>query len=245
MRLFASCYYKGTNYYGWQKQPNVKTVEETIEDALSKFFGNQPINIYGAGRTDAGVHAFGQKFHFDIEDTQIDLDRLLYSVNQMLPPDIKIDDIEEVEESFHARFSAKSKMYAYTILEQSKDPFLYDTVYFHPEKIDIDKLKEVLNYFVGTHNFKNFTSKEEDENNFVREIYSINVDRNVDLIYITFTGEGFMRYMIRMIVGTALRICEKDLNPEMVLEMLDENSPREVTPYKAPACGLTLVDVLY
>ena len=93
MRLFASCYYKGTNYYGWQKQPNVKTVEETIENALSKFFGNQPINIYGAGRTDAGVHAFGQKFHFDIEDTEIDLDRLLYSVNQMLPPDIKIDDI--------------------------------------------------------------------------------------------------------------------------------------------------------
>ena len=136
-------------------------------------------------------------------------------------------------------------MYTYTILEQSKDPFLYDTVYFHPEKIDIDKLKEVLNYFVGTHNFKNFTSKEEDDNNFVREIYSINVDRNVDLIYITFTGEGFMRYMIRMIVGTALRICEKDLDPAMVVEMLDENSPREVTPYKAPACGLTLVDVLY
>ncbi len=245
MRLFASCYYKGTNYFGWQKQLNVPTVEETIETALSRFFGNKPINIYGAGRTDAGVHAFGQKFHFDIEDTEIDLDRLLYSVNQMLPPDIKIDDIEEVEESFHARFSAKSKMYTYTILEQSKDPFLYDTVYFHPEKIDIDKLKEVLNYFVGVHNFKNFTSKEEDENDFVREIYSINVDRNVDLIYITFSGEGFMRYMVRMIVGTALYICEKDLNPEIVKEMLADDSPREVTAYKAPACGLTLVDVLY
>ena len=245
MRLFASCIYKGTKYYGWQKQPNVNTIEEEIEKALSKFFSNQEINIYGAGRTDAGVHAFGQKFHFDIEDREIDLNRLLYSVNQMLPPDIKIEDIEEVDPDFHARFSAKNKCYTYTILTQSKDPFLYDTAYLHPERIDLDKLREVLNYFVGEHNFKNFTSKEEDESNFIRNMYSIDVDTHGDLIYITLVGNGFMRYMIRMIVGMAIHICDKDLDPEIVLDMLDNDSPREICAYKAPANGLTLVNVHY
>lgn len=245
MRLLASVYYKGTNYYGWQKQPNVTTVQEVIETELSKYFSNTPITIYGAGRTDAGVHAFAQKFHFDVDVDELDIDRLLYSINQMLPPDIKIDDIEEVEPSFHARFSAKSKTYTYCIVLESKDPFLYETAYLHPEKIDIDKLRETLTHFIGKHNFKNFTSKEEDEDNFIREIYDIEVNDNADLIYITFKGNGFMRYMIRLIVGTAVRVCDKDLDPDIVLEMLDENAPREVSPYKAPACGLTLVDVEY
>ena len=89
MRILATVSYNGTNYQGWQKQPNAPTIQETIETELSRYF-NQPVSIYGAGRTDAGVHAFGQKFHFDIEDREIDLNRLLYSVNQMLPPDIKI-----------------------------------------------------------------------------------------------------------------------------------------------------------
>ena len=245
MRLFASVYYKGTNYFGWQKQPNVVSVQETIENELSKYFGNRPISIYGAGRTDAGVHAFAQKFHFDIDVEEVDLDRLLYSINMMLPPDIKIDDIEEVDPDFHARFSAVSKTYTYCILMESKDPFLYETAYLHPEKIDIDKLRETLSHFVGEHNFKNFTTKEEDKDNFVREIYDIDVSASTDLIYITFKGNGFMRYMIRLIVGTAIRVCDKDLDPEIVEEYLDENSEREIVNYKAPACGLTLVDVEY
>lgn len=245
MRLFASVYYKGTNYFGWQKQPDAVSIQETIEDALSKFFGNRPISIYGAGRTDAGVHAFAQKFHFDIDVEEVDLDRLLYSVNMMLPPDIKIDDIEEVEPSFHARYNAKSKTYTYCILQESKDPFLYETAYLHPEAIDIDKLRDVLTHFIGVHNFKNFTTKEEDADNFVREIYAIDVSTSTDLFYITFKGNGFMRYMIRLIVGTALRICDKDLSPDLVDQYLDENSERNILSFKAPACGLTLVDVEY
>ena len=245
MRLFASVYYKGTNYCGWQKQPNEISIQQTIEDALSRFFGNREISIYGAGRTDAGVHAFAQKFHFDIDVEEVDLDRLLYSVNMMLPPDIKIDDIEEVDPSFHSRYSAKAKIYTYCILQEAKDPFLYETAFLHPERIDIDKLKETLSNFVGVHNFKNFTSKEEDKDNFVREIYAIDVSTSSDLIYITFKGNGFMRYMIRLIVGTALRICDKDLSPDYVNQYLDENSDRSVVSFKAPACGLTLVDVEY
>ena len=244
MRLFASVYYKGTNYFGWQRQPNVITVQEVIEDKLSQYF-NREITIYGAGRTDAGVHAFGQKFHFDIDVDEVDLDRLIYSINQMLPSDIKIDDIEEVDETFHARFSAKSKTYSYCILEDSKDPFLYETTFLHPNKINIDKLRETLTHFVGVHNFKNFTSKEEDKDNFIREIYSIEVNENNGLIYIILKGNGFMRYMVRLIVGMSIRIVDKDLSPLIIDELLDDNAPRNVVAFKAPPQGLTLVDVEY
>ena len=218
MRLFASVYYKGTNYFGWQRQPNVITVQEVIEDKLSQYF-NREITIYGAGRTDAGVHAFGQKFHFDIDVDEVDLDRLIYSINQMLPNDIKIDDI--------------------------KDPFLYETTFLHPNKINIDKLRETLTHFVGVHNFKNFTSKEEDKDNFIREIYSIEVNENNGLIYIILKGNGFMRYMVRLIVGMSIRIVDKDLSPLIIDELLDDNAPRNVVAFKAPPQGLTLVDVEY
>ena len=245
MRLLASVSYKGTAYFGWQKQPNAISVQEVIERELSKYFGNTPITIYGAGRTDAGVHAFGQKFHFDVDVDELDIDRFIYSINSMLPDDIKIEDVEEVDPSFHARFSATSKVYTYCIFQQSKDPFIYDTSYLHPTKIDVDKLRETLTYFIGEHNFKNFTSKEEDKDNFIREIYDIVVSTSGDLIYITLKGNGFMRYMIRLIIGTALYVCDKELNPEFVLDYLDVDGPREIVPYKAPACGLTLVDVEY
>lgn len=244
MRLFASVSYKGSNYFGWQKQPNVVTIQQTIEDVLSKYF-NREIAIYGAGRTDAGVHAYGQKFHFDIDLNEIDLDRFLYSINQMLPVDIKIDDIEEVDDSFHARFSAKKKLYNYSILLDSKDPFLYDSCYLYPHKLDIEKLKEVLTHFVGKHNFKNFTSKEEDQDGFVREIYDINVKESHGFISILFVGNGFMRYMIRFIVGEALHYATNDLDSNDIDELLDEKSEREIVTHKAPACGLFLLEVEY
>ncbi len=244
MRLLAVVSYKGTNYFGWQRQPNVITIQQVIEEKISQYF-NREIIIYGAGRTDAGVHALGQRFHFDIDLDEIDLDRFLYSINQMLPPDIKIEDIEEVESSFHARYSAKGKVYLYSILEDSKDPFLYDTVFLHPEHIDVDRLEEALHKFIGKHNFKNFTSKEEDEDNFVREIYDIQVRSERGYINISFNGDGFMRYMIRFIVGTCLRVVDKDEPLELIDNLLDENSERNITSFKAPSHGLTLLEVQY
>ena len=244
MRIFASVAYKGTHYYGWQKQPNVITVQEVIEDRLSQYF-NRPITIYGAGRTDAGVHAYGQKFHFDIDADMIDLDRLLYSINKMLPEDIRIDDFIDVDDDFHSRFSAKAKYYSYAILPYAKDPFLYETTYCYPHPIDAKELQEILTHFIGKHNFKNFTSKEEDEDNFVREIFSIDVKENNEVIYIFFKGSGFMRYMIRFIVGTALDVLNKKLTVEEVDYLLDDLTIRQIVSSKAPAQGLTLIDVEY
>ncbi|MCQ2802337.1 MAG: tRNA pseudouridine(38-40) synthase TruA [Bacilli bacterium] len=244
MRIFGVVSYNGRNYQGWQIQPDAPSIQEEIEKQLSKFF-NREVSIYGAGRTDAGVHAVGQTFHFDIDEEHVDLDRLLYSLNKMLPKDIKINDLEQVEDDLHARFSAKRKHYSYSIILDDKSVFFYDTTYVCPFKIDVKMLKETLTYFIGIHNFKNFTSKEEDEANFIREIYSIDVHFVDNIITIDFIGNGFMRYMIRLIVGTALEVAKGKLKQSKVKELLNDNSPREIVSYKAPAEGLMLVEVEY
>ena len=244
MRILAICSYNGKNYQGWQKQPNAPTVQEEIEKQLSKYF-NRPISIQGAGRTDAGVHALGQRFHFDIDEESLDLDRLLYSINLMLPEDIKIVDLEEVEPDFHARFSAKGKIYCYNVLLESKDVLFGHIFYLFPYDMDADKLNEALTHFVGKHNFKNFTSKETDEDNFVRTINDIDMQVNGKEITITFDGDGFMRYMIRYIVGTALEYARGRLTAHEIDDLLDENSERNIVSWKAPASGLMLVDVKY
>ena len=244
MRILGKTSYNGTNYSGWQKQPDKRSIQETIEKELSRFF-NRPITIYGAGRTDAGVHAFEQTFHFDVDETNVDLSRLIHSLNSMLPPDIKIEDMEEVDEDFHARYSAKEKIYGYSIVLDSKDVFLYQTMYVCPYELDTEVLEEALDHFKGKHNFKNFTSKEEDQDNFVREICNISFSEVDKIITIIFTGDGFMRYMIRFIVGTAIEVARGRMTFEQIDALLDEESEREIVSFKAPACGLCLLEVKY
>lgn len=244
MRIFGIVSYNGRNYQGWQKQPDAPSVQEEIEKQLSKIF-NKTLSICGAGRTDAGVHALGQTFHFDIDEDSLDLDRLIYSLNKMLPQDIKINDLEQVDDDFHARYSAISKHYSYSIVLDSKSVFFYDTMYVCPFKIDIKKLKEALTYFIGKHNFKNFTSKEEDQDNFVREIFDIKVHSVDNIIAIDLFGNGFMRYMIRFIIGTALEVARGRLKISKIKELLEDDSKREIVSYKVPGEGLMLVEVGY
>ena len=244
MRILGICSYNGTNYQGWAKQPGKETIQGLIEMCLSSFF-NREIKIQGAGRTDAGVHALGQRFHFDIDIDEIDLDRLLYSLNMMLPPDINVEDLIEVDEDFHARFSAIEKIYGYSIILRPKDVMFYQLMYTCPYSLDINLLKETLTHFIGEHNFKNFTSKPQDKDGFIRNIYDIKVDELQETVSITFRGNGFMRYMIRYIVGCAIEVARGKMNIEEIDELLDENSERHVVSYKAPSCGLALIDVKY
>ena len=244
MRIFAIVSYKGTNYAGWQRQPDALSIQQIIEENLSKFF-NREITIYGAGRTDAGVHALGQTFHFDIDVDSVDLDRLLYSINSMLPDDIKIEDIEQVDDDFHARFSAKEKIYSYQIVLRAKDPFFHEIMYTCPYEMDLKRMHEALTHFIGKHNFKNFTSKETDKDNFVREIYDIAFENSSDYVNITFRGDGFMRYMIRFIVGTAIEVARNRMTIREVDALLNENSERTIVSFKAPSNGLTLLEVKY
>ena len=242
MKVLGICSYKGTNYYGWQKQVGFISVQEKIEECLSKVY-DTTINIQGSGRTDAGVHALKQYFHF-VVDKEKDLKQLAYSLNKMLPDDIKIISFEKVDDDFHARYNAKEKIYEYRILLTNKDPLSFDLAYIYPMELDIELFKQALNKFVGTHNYQDFTSKEEDESNFVRNIYSIDVIKENDLVRIVFKGNGFMRYQIRNMIGAAINVANGKEKLEFIDKHLDSKN-REIIAYKAPASGLYLMDVIY
>lgn len=243
MKILGICSYKGTNYYGWQKQVGFISVQSKIEEVLSQIY-DTPINITGSGRTDAGVHAYKQYFHF-VTEKEKDLKQLAYAMNKMLPEDIHILSLEKVDNDFHARYNAKRKIYEYDILLKNKEVFNYDLAYLYPMDLDVDLLKEALKLFEGEHNYQDFTSKEEDEGNFVRTIYSIEVKQDNDLIKIRFEGNGFMRYQIRNMVGSAIAVANKKEDISFIKYHLEGNKKREIIAYKAPAVGLYLVDVKY
>ena len=243
MRILGVCSYKGTNYYGWQKQVGFVSVQSTIEEVLSKVYDSQ-ISITGSGRTDAGVHALRQYFHFDTEKEK-DLKQLAYSLNKMLPEDIKILSFERVADDFHARYNAVRKIYEYRIVLKNKDPFQDQLAFVYPMELDFDLFKEALNKFTGKHNYQDFTSKEEDEGGFVREIYKIKVNKDGNNISVRFEGNGFMRYQIRNMIGAAINVANKKEDISFIDYHLKEDKNREIISYKAPANGLYLVDVLY
>jgi len=242
MRVLGICSYNGTAYYGWQKQVGYTSVQSQIEGVLSQIL-DMPINIVGSGRTDAGVHAFKQYFHFDMVKEK-DLNQLAYSTNKMLPDDIKILSFSPVSDDFHARYNAKKKVYQYRLLLKGKDPFLYDRAWLYPMAFDFELFKSALKKFEGKHCYQDFTSKEEDEDGFVRDIYEIKIEKNDDQINVTFVGNGFMRYQIRNMIGTAVTIASKKEDISFIDEHLDSDK-RVIVSYKSPASGLYLMDVLY
>lgn len=242
MRYLATVSYDGTNYIGWQIQPNGLSIEEIIEKVLSKML-NTPTKIYGSGRTDAGVHALGQTFHFDGKEIK-DLGKFMYSMNKMLPIDIKISQISVVKDDFHARFNAVSKTYVYKLNTGKFNVFEKEHVYQLLQALDVNKMIETSKLFVGEHNFMNFTSKEEDESNFIRNIYSIGINEDKGIVTFTLSGNGFMRYMVRMIVGTLVQVGLGKLTVNDV-ELLISSKERKQTQYKIGACGLYLEKVNY
>lgn len=241
MRYLVTCAYNGANYFGWQKQVNVKTVQEKIETVLSRFF-NENIIIHASGRTDAKVHALGQAFHFDA--VKSDKPKLLYSLNKMLPNDIKLLTIKTVKDSFHARYSAKQKTYRYDILLIDKDPFNRELILFYPYLFDIKRFEDALSLFVGCHDFKSFTSKPSDEGKFIREIFSITVKQKGQKISTTFVGSGFMQGQIRMMIATCLAVASGKIETDYIKLRLN-NEVRNTTCYKVDGQGLYLVKVKY
>lgn len=242
MRYLATIEYVGTNYAGWQIQPNGVSVQEEIEKVLSRIL-NRKTKIFGSGRTDAGVHAHGQTFHFDAFQIK-DLGKFMYSLNSLLPSDMHVLDIKLVEDDFNARYDVKLKEYSYYINMGEYDPFERDKMYQFLRKLDVEKMAEALNAFKGEHNFKNFTSKTEDKDNYVRKIYECSIEQVDDILKITFVGNGFMRYMVRMMVGALIEVGLGKLT-EMQIKILLIQQARKVVSYKAPANGLYLEKVTY
>lgn len=245
MRYLVTVQYKGTAYCGWQKQTVSKlpSVQEEIEKILSKIL-NEDIKIFGSGRTDAGVHALGQTFHFNT-GKHIDFYKFSHGFNELISNDIVLVELKEVDESFHARFSAKGKTYLYKIENKNHfDPFNENLAYQLKTKLDLKAMEEASKVFVGEHNFQNFTSKEEDDNNFVRNISKIAFSEDEKFINIELTGNGFMRYMVRMIIGNLVQVGLGKLTKEEIEKDLTSNL-RKPSSYKAPAEGLYLKEVIY
>lgn len=242
MRYKVSCSYDGTKFFGWQKQSSDRSVQGELETVISTIL-NQETPIFGSGRTDAGVHARGQVFHFDC-DKELDIDGFRYSMNRMLPSDIHILSIRQVSDDFHARFSATYKHYQYVLNIGEADPFMENYRYEVKRKLNISLMRTALRDLPGKHNFQNLTSKEEDQDGFIREIYNAHLQVKGEVITFDFAGQGFMRYMVRMIVGVLIAIgLEKE--PVTYLRDLLTKEPREITHYKAPAQGLYLMGVAY
>lgn len=245
MRYLVTVQYKGTNYCGWQKQTQsqLTSIQTEIERVLSRIL-NQEIKIYGSGRTDAGVHALGQTFHFDV-DKKLDTYKFLHGANELLPNDIVLLSIREVGDDFHARFSATAKTYLYKIEnDKNFDPFNENLAYQLKQELNIDEMRKAAKIFEGEHNFQNFNSKEEDDKNFVRNIYYININNENKFINIEMSGNGFMRYMVRMIVGTLVQVGLGKVTCDEVKNNLN-NETRKPSSYKAPSDGLYLKEVEY
>ena len=233
--------YDGTNYFGYAKQVDKITLQEEVETKLSKIL-NSKIKIYASGRTDKKVHAIEQVADFTI-DKDIDCNKLKIQLNKILNDDIHINNIEKVSEEFSSRFSAKKKTYIYIINPAEPTPFLRNYEFFE-SRIDLNKIKECPSLFKGKHNFQNFTSKESDEDNFIRTIYDFKIlVRNGKYIF-KITGNGFMKYMVRKIIGVLIEIGKGKLTKEFIKENLDVTS-RNIVTYTAEPQGLYLFKIYY
>lgn len=241
MRIKGIISYNGKNFYGYQIQEkeNEISIQKEIQDVLKKIFQKE-IKIYSSGRTDRGVHAENQCIHFDI-DKEIDLSKLKHSMNCLISKDIYIKSLEKVDETFHARFSVKSKTYRYVINFGEYNPFLNSLVYNYNTNLDISYMEKVAKEFIGEHSFHNFCSNDED---FIRTIFNIDFIIRGSFLIIDIEGNGFRRYMVRMIIGTLIRCGEKKLTLEEVKELLKNDNFARVS-YKAPSEGLYLHKIKY
>ncbi len=244
MRYLITFSYDGSKYYGYQKQPKKRTIQETIEAALSKIASNKPVSIHASGRTDAGVHAYNQKAHFDLE-FEIPIERLKYSLNSLLPKDIYIKKIEVVNQEFHARFNVKKKEYIYKLNMGEYNPIEKDYICQWNKKLNVEEMKKAISYFIGTHNFKSFT-KGSGYEDYERKVIEANIleSYDSDIITFVFVGTGFLRYQIRNMVGTLIEIGEGKRNSSDIVRILKEEDRRKAG-ITAPPCGLYLKDVFY
>lgn len=236
--------YDGTNYCGWQKQINGITVEEVINNTLTELL-NENIEVIGASRTDSGVHALANVAVFDTE-TKIPAEKISFALNQRLPEDITIQGSEEVPLDFHPRYCNSTKTYEYKILNRRFDmPVnrLYTHFVYMP--LDVEKMKKAAEYIVGEHDFKSFCSARTQVTDTVRTVYSLDVDKNEDdIITFRISGNGFLYNMVRIIVGTLIKVGLSVYPPEHVKEIIDAKD-RNVAGPKAPAKGLTLIGIDY
>ena len=243
MRVKRVVAYDGTNYRGWQVQPNGITVEEVLNRELSALLG-EAVTVAGASRTDSGVHSLGNVAVFDTE-TKMPADKIAFAINQRLPEDIVVQDSCEVPADWHPRYRNSRKTYEYRILNRTfRMPARRFDTYFYHHSLDVERMRQAAAYLVGEHDFKSFCAAGAQVKTTVRTIYACTVERDGDLIVIRVTGNGFLYNMVRIIAGTLIQVGGGMKKPEQIPEILAA-ADREAAGPTAPAHGLTMTGIEY
>ena len=235
--------YDGTKFYGWEHQPKLDTVQGKIETALEKLVG-EPVELIGAGRTDAGVHARKMVANAHME-TDLSPEEIRDHMNEVLPESICINDVRVASDRFHARYNAVGKLYTYTCYIGDLKPIFnrkYVTVLDY--KPDIEAMRKAAGYLIGEHDFKAFCTTPRTNKSTVRLVDRIEIVRKRDLLYFNFHGEGFLRNMVRILVGTLLEVGQGHMTPEQIIEILESKDRTKAGP-TAPPQGLCLMEVEY
>jgi tRNA pseudouridine38-40 synthase len=236
--------YDGTGYRGWQQQKRRPTIQQTLAEKIG-IITNEKIKVIGSGRTDAGVHALCQVAHFKTS-SKMDVGKLCYGINSLLPEEIAIKEMTEVDENFHAQHDVKSKIYRYQILNKPTRSVLYRHYAWHiPYPLDLHKMKEAALFLAGTHDFSSFCATGTHVVDRERTITSIDIKRSSDgFIRVWIEADGFLRYMVRNIVGTLVDVGRGKTPPAQLRDILNAKDRKAAGP-TAPPYGLFLEEVKY
>lgn len=236
--------YDGTRYDGWQKQGNTdNTIQGKIEHVLSRMM-ECPVVIHGAGRTDAGVHARGQTANFHLKEWR-EPELIRTYLNTYLPEDIDVISLAQASERFHSRLNARSKSYCYRIgTDDHKDVFRRKERYHLGEQLDLEAMKKASGYLLGQHDFKSFCSNRRMKKSTVRRLDAIDFQADRHGVDITYSGNGFLYHMVRILTGVLIEVGQGKRSPEEVRDIL-EAKDRNLTGGPAPAHGLTLMEITY
>lgn len=241
MRYFIKLAYKGTNYFGWQYQPDAISVQETLNKALSTLLKTN-IDILGAGRTDSGVHAKEMFAHFDYK-TEIDIEKLVYKLNSFLPKDIAIFDLIKVHDEAHARFDATKRTYEYHI-HTKKNAFESDDSWYYSLPLDVAKMNEACKILFEYIDFECFSKTNTDVNTFNCKIFEANWQQNEDKLVFIIAADRFLRNMVRAIVGTMINIGSGKVSLNDFRQII-ESKNRSKAGFSVPAHGLYLTKIEY
>ena len=235
--------YDGKDFNGWQKQPNKLNIQGTIEKAIESIVDHE-VTLTASGRTDAGVHAWGQVANFKTT-SEIPMEKIAIAINSRLKKSIRIKKAEEVDDRFHSRLSCKKKTYRYVINNSKQGTAIYRNLEYHVSNdLDIEKMNEAAKFFEGEHDFKAFKASGTSSKNSVRTIYNADVYKKDEKIFIELTGSGFLYNMVRIISGTLVEVGLGKLKPEDIPGIIKSHK-RENAGKTLPAHGLYLVNVEY
>ena len=241
MRVMLVVAYDGTDYCGWQIQPNGVTIEQKLNEALTDLL-KEPILVTGASRTDAGVHSLGNVAIFDT-NSRMPADKICFALNQRLPDDIVAQESKQVEDDWHPRYAKSSKTYEYRILNRKMpDPTRRRDTYHYYYPLDVAKMQAAANFLIGEHDFSSFCAAKAQVKSHIRTINSLDVIKTNDVITISVNGNGFLYNMVRIIAGTLIKVGAGEIEPTEMKKIIEAEDRSQAGP-TAPANALTMIGI--